>query len=80
MNQQDQRGTDHDKARRGAEGGMGDGGDPAGASSTDSPGLHRELTQGGLGQALAGVTGQPGLAEADDEAKTRAGGDTPSKE
>jgi hypothetical protein len=73
--------SDEEQARRGAEGAMGDGGDPAGASEGDaSPALRRELTQGGLGQALAGATGQPGLAEADQESKTEAGAETPAKE
>ena len=82
MNQQDpsRRPPEDDRARRGAEGAMGDGGDPAGATSTESPGLQKELTQGGLGEALASVTGQPGLAQADEEAKTEAGAETPAKE
>ena len=75
------RGSDEEQARRGAEGDMGDGGDPASASAGEvSAALRKELTQGGLGQALAGATGQPGLAEADQESKTEAGAETPAKE
>ena len=62
-----------DPARRAdaAGGGMGDGGDPASASDHEiGPGLQKELKEGGLGQALAGVTGQPGLADADEQSKT----------
>lgn len=74
-------GSDQEKARRGAEGAMGDGGDPAGASDGEvSPALHKELTEGGLGKALAGATGLPGLAEADQESKTEAGAESPAKE
>ena len=81
MNQQDEHLPGDEQARRGAEGAMGDGGDPAGAAATEAgPGLQKELREGGLGQALASVTGQPGLAEQDDEAKTEAGAETPAKE
>ena len=81
MNQQDQNRPDADQARRGAEGAMGDGGDPAGAGARDvGPGLEKELREGGLGQALASVAGQPGLAKVDEEAKTEAGAETPAKE
>ena len=81
MNQQDQDRPGEDQARRGAEGAMGDGGDPAGASARDvGPGLEKELKEGGLGQALASAAGQPGLAQAEDEAKTEAGAETPAKE
>ena len=81
--------ADHERARQGAEGGMGDGGDPADAASEAGvhPGLEKELKQGGLGQALAAVTGQPGLAGAEErtsqeteEAKAEAGAETPAKE
>ena len=81
--------SDHGRARQGAEGGMGDGGDPADAACEAGvhPALEKELKQGGLGQALAGVTGQPGLAGAEertsrktDEAKVEAGAETPAKE
>jgi hypothetical protein len=80
MNEHDQKPPGNDQARRGAEGAMGDGGDPAGASSTDSPGVQKELTQGGLGEALASATGQPGLARTDEKAKAEAGAQTPAKE
>ena len=88
MNQQDQKPPGDEQARRGAEGAMGDGGDPAGASARDvGPGVEKELREGGLGQALASATGQPGLAHqedetsrASDEAKTRAGAETPAKD
>ena len=81
MNQQDQNRPDEDQARRGAEGAMGDGGDPAGASARDAgPGLQKELREGSLGQALASVAGQPGLAAAKDQTKTEAGAETPAKE
>jgi hypothetical protein len=69
-----------DRAREGAAGGMGDGGDPAGATGEASPALQKELREGGIGQALAGVTGQPGLAATQDETKAEAGGETPAKE
>ena len=88
MNQQDQNRPDEEQARRGAEGAMGDGGDPAGASDGEvGPGLEKELREGGLGQALASVAGQPGLAHQEDqtskaseEAKTEAGAEIPAKE
>ena len=83
MNQPDAPPTrpDDDQARRGAEGAMGDGGDPAGASARDvGPGVQKELKEGSLGQALASAAGQPGLAAADEEAKTEAGAETPAKE
>ena len=89
MNQH--KGSDRPSGEReldGAEGGMGDGGDPAGAQEAGiHPALEKELTEGGLGQALAGVTGQPGLAGAEertskatDEAKAQAGSESPAKE
>ena len=82
MNQQHPPGEeDRERALDGAGGGMGDGGDPAGASDgAPSPALQKELREGGLGQALAGVTGLPGLADADQEAKSKAGAESPAKE
>ena len=82
MNQHNTRdGPDRKQTLDGAEGAMGDGGDPAGASDAEAcPGLQKELKEGGLGQALASVPGQPGLAKADEEAKTEAGAETPAKE
>ena len=88
MNQQKRSDRPGGRELEGAEGGMGDGGDPAGAAEAGMhPRLEKELTEGGLGQALAGVTGQPGLAgaeertsQATEEAKARAGSETPAKE
>ena len=88
MNHQNQNRPDDERARRGAEGAMGDGGDPAGAAPRDpGPGLQKELNEGPLGQALASATGQPGFAQPEDEtskaseeAKTEAGAQTPAKE
>jgi hypothetical protein len=80
MNDQDRKPAADEQARRGAEGAMGDGGDPAGAERNVGPGVEKELREGGLGQALASVAGQPGLADADEEAKTEAGSETPAKE
>ena len=73
--------NDPDRKIDAAGGGMGDGGDPASsAGEQPGPGLQKELKEGALGQALASVSGQPGLAEPHDEAKTEAGGETPAKE
>ena len=89
MNQQDTSGRPAgERELDGAGGGMGDGGDPAGAQEAGMhPAREKELTQGGLGQALAGATGQPGLAAAEErtsrateEAKAQAGSETPAKE
>jgi hypothetical protein len=69
-----------DPALDGAAGGMGDGGDPAGSADTPADSALRKELKGDLGQALASATGQPGLAEADEAAKSEAGAETPAKE
>ncbi|HEX8570023.1 MAG TPA: hypothetical protein VF699_08890 [Caulobacteraceae bacterium] len=81
MDQDGPASNDPERAIDAAGGGMGDGSDPA-SSSTEQPGpgLQKELKEGALGQALASVAGQPGLAQPTDESKAEAGGETPAKE